>query len=139
MSEYVVPLPCNKKEMRLVVAGLRSGRYQQGETYLNHKGRQCCMGVACEEAIAAGCDVSRTSGLHDVYAYDRLTGYLPKSVANWLGLQHADSADFVVTVREAHRPIRATEANDILHWSFEKIAAELEVTYGLLEKTEEED
>lgn len=71
------------------VAALRSGRFRQGTDKLGWPdGRRCCLGVACEVAIEAGLEVSKTTriGPDEDVVFDGSWSDLPPSVREWLGL-----------------------------------------------------
>ena len=83
----------NRAEARAAwVAALRSGQYKQGRGYLANKGQFCCLGVACELAIADGVKVKRKDRPSGVKEYDGITGTMPLSVRQWLGLKYSDGA-----------------------------------------------
>lgn len=121
----------NKERVRLLVDELRSGRHQQGSGYLQtDDGRFCCLGVACEVAMANGCPVE----------FDRETGYygatsgrhasnvfLPKVVKDWFGFD--DASPVVATNYGVYANVTAVCANDELQWSFDRIADGFEKTY----------
>lgn len=72
----------------LLVAALRSGRYQKTENTLRHENCFCALGVACDVAIANG-----AAAYWDEYEYcvDRVTGEkrhgcLPECVSKFYGL-----------------------------------------------------
>lgn len=82
------------------VAALRSGLYRQGQNVLRRKAiddgpdEYCCLGVACELAVAAGIippakeDTGVMISLGEVYLYgDSYSTRLPPTVAEWLGLR----------------------------------------------------
>lgn len=83
-------------------AALRSGDYPQGKFALKTaEGNFCCLGVACELAVAAGvtkridrkCNCSTadcTSGSgYENYDGNPVNSTLPDSVREWLGLEAA--------------------------------------------------
>lgn len=110
----------NKENMRLWVAGMRSGRWPQTHGYLKvpagdgTPGGLCCLGVGCEVAIEAGImltfkpytrhDGSPVPGAGGIYVdpsggESRFT--LPWSVQRWLGLSGLDrGSDPVVSVEK---------------------------------------
>lgn len=76
--------------VRGLVAALRSGSYPQGFKYLNKDGKMCCLGVACEVAIAGGLELKREKrNANDKVAY--VQGFwssatvLPTPVISWFG------------------------------------------------------
>lgn len=123
----------NKANMRLWANALKTGDYTQGREFLKQiEGavvKYCCLGVACEVAIANG--VKLDVGLsQQVFNFGERTGVLPDAVIQWLGLP-AQAHDPIVV-----RTTRATAANDIVRLSFEQIANGLIETYEL-EQTDE--
>lgn len=67
-----------------LVEALRSGRFKQGQGYLNKNGELCCLGVACELYIEAGGDLPKTLiGSHYNYGTEKYA--LPEVVREWLG------------------------------------------------------
>lgn len=84
------------------IEALRSGKYEQTDntlTLLNSNGEMCghcCLGVACELAMAAGVDITReiklsTGETREVATYMWENGsqnaVLPEPVREWLGLR----------------------------------------------------
>jgi|SRR5688500_2127325 len=120
------PVPSNKENMRLWVAALRSGEYEQGHGALHdHNDKFCCLGVACEVALKAGVKMPVTP--HGNYIrYGQEISHLPTVVQEWLGLPVMDP--FVAPM------VSAVSANDGHRWSFEQIADSVEALYGLREE-----
>lgn len=74
------------------VNDLRTTTAKQGKGRLqNADGSFCCLGRACELAVAAGVIPSpRVDGLSLYYIYDDVeTAYLPYAVEKWLGLRES--------------------------------------------------
>jgi hypothetical protein len=73
------------------IAALRSGKFLQGKDYLKVDGKYCCLGVACELAIADGLAVTtgieRTHDGRTAELFDGEKFYLPLSVQEWLRLE----------------------------------------------------
>lgn len=115
----------NKENIRKWVDALRSGGYQQGNDRLNvDDSKFCCLGVACEVAMRDGLEIEKGYIERSVtYDLDRL--YLPRKVADWLGVQHVNP---VVATDELGN-ITAVQANDIRKWNFTQIANGLERLY----------
>lgn len=85
----------NEENIKLWLAGLRSGQYVQGDGRLkqDRSGQtlHCCLGVACEVALQNGVELSvdvANGQFHSVYLFDNEVSYLPNKVQNWLGLRH---------------------------------------------------
>lgn len=71
------------------VAALRSGKYQQGKTMLCENGKHCCLGVACEIAIANGIALEREVKEDGHVSYgDGFTAIMPLEVTQWLKLSN---------------------------------------------------
>lgn len=74
------------------VAALRSGKYKQGRRNLitvSQSGgdrHYCCLGVACELAVAAGV-IPPPELVRGKFAFEEQTAVLPIVVRDWLGLQ----------------------------------------------------
>jgi len=86
----------NADAKRLWVEALRSGDYQQGQgalSTLSSDGggtRFCCLGVACEVAIANGVPVEKKSTPSGSFSsYNAHVSFLPPAVAEWLGIDDA--------------------------------------------------
>lgn len=121
----------NKERVRLGVAALRSGEFEQGAGYLKYNGKYCCLGVFCEIAIRNGCEVQvlESDAQEGKFFFDGIADFLPRSVMEWYGF---DSHNPKVSIDpELHScadgccPMNgasATEANDELHWDFSQIA-----------------
>lgn len=92
------------------IEALESGKYRQGKAKLKNtiyaKECYCCLGVLCE-----------ISGLskfeHGRYFNDAV--YLPEEVVEWAGMKNRYG------LIEGHDAL--TDMNDILEWSFQRIAA----------------
>jgi len=124
----------NKERVALLVEALRDGSWVQGRERLRNGGDEyCCLGVACEVAIANGCVV--TVGQHDngFYVYDGFSDFLPPSVREWYGFVSPDPA--VGRLRPiGHQPensirLAATKANDLLNKSLAEIGELFEACY----------
>jgi len=74
------------------VAALRSGKYEQAKGRLRSPGNHfCCLGVACELAVAAGViPAAEWSPDREEWTYGGKSGTLPPVVRNWLGLRRED-------------------------------------------------
>lgn len=109
-------------------AALRSGKYLQGKNTLHMidaegNDRFCCLGVACELAVAAGIiapaepldQPARADGSR-VLLYDGEGGILPTRVCQWLGLPDPRGLT-------SYSPRASlTALNDEEDWTFEQIA-----------------
>jgi len=128
----------NKENIRKWVTALRSGEYQQVKRHLSLNGSYCCLGVACELAIANGVGVKRTAvasiradGDDDTYVnYDGGMSYMPNSVRKWLGI---DCGDPVLTEKIDESgfksPVTASDMNDREDKTFAEIADAIEQKY----------
>lgn len=120
----------NKQNVKLWVDALRSGEFPQGKVKLRRldsQGHQtyCCMGVACELAVADGVvmDIGDT-GSYTVYDEDM--AYMPDAVQEWLGIPDPDP--MLTSARHESR-VRCIKANDELGWSFGQIADAIAARY----------
>lgn len=73
-----------KKIADRLVRALRSGKYKQGQGYLNYQGKFCCLGVLCDLAEKSGVVVSED--YYNVTTYDNKSSTLPESVQDWSGI-----------------------------------------------------
>lgn len=122
----------NKENMRLFVAALRSGEYEQGRYRLTtiqaDSVQHCCLGVACEVALRHG--VQMEIGVAPVPGHPGLTKrvynaqslFLPLAVQQWLGVDN----DNLMIHGES-----ASTLNDDSHWTFSEIAEGIVKTYEL--------
>lgn len=72
---------------------LESGEYKQGDEWLCHEGKYCCLGVACE-IFETEASLLRSSGATAV-AWDGQAGLAPSSLVEFLGL-YSDSGMHIV-------------------------------------------
>lgn len=133
----------NLDRIKLWADALLGDEFKQGANYLCFQGadgllRHCCLGVACEVAIANGLEIKRDvlpekdsfGRRHVVYAAEKFM--LPAPVMDWYGL----SGDDAIVL---HRPdgrggLRQTtgpQLNDELKVSFKGIARVLATTFDL--------
>lgn len=69
---------------------LRSGKYIQGETFLRCRDpdlkadKFCCLGIACELAIEAGCEIQAERRNNAVYYDGLFTASLPSQVVKMM-------------------------------------------------------
>jgi len=126
-------MPPNKDNIRKWVAALRSGEHEQGTGALNQDGKKCCLGVACivaaqelPDLVVGNEDVSYEDATSRA-TYDGEGGYLPRSVANWLGLDGINP----IILREGAENcgVSATAMNDARKHTFTEIADAIEKTY----------
>ena len=92
--------------VRRLVAELRTGDHRQARKYLATEEGFCCLGVACEVAMAGGLDMAKEERFHKPHAYQNVrvrhffynpvmvtvTGsarVLPAPVARWFGFVNA--------------------------------------------------
>lgn len=123
----------NKANLLLWVQALESGRFHQGRERLKHVSlgayKYCCLGVACEVAIANGVAVTERVRETGAIEFDGKIGYLPEEVQDWLGIPGEDPA--------LDSEITAAQANDGKNMSFIEIAALVRQSYGLGPKGED--
>lgn len=125
----------NKQHLLLWVKGLLSKQYAQGKGQLARICRPdgpweyCCMGVACEVAIAHGLELPVVERqilgyTHRQYGASGDLLVLPMEVQQWLGLDTANPMLGRWT---------AIGANDVEHFDFERIARLIIGEFGLEE------
>lgn len=120
----------NKDNLRLWVAALRSGDYEQGTETLHNKADNtwCCLGVACDVARRNGLELSSIPFSDDACGdyewFDSQCEYLPPSVKDWLGVPN-------VNPQLGNRS--AIDWNDFHYATFEYIADLIETEYDLVE------
>lgn len=121
-----MPVP-NKDNFRKWVARLRDPEAKQGHGKLGTTdGKRCCLGVACDIAVEENVIRPPVIPGDKALRYDGATGYLPSSVAEWLGVR----GDTVyVKVPEHSQPISVVYLNDVDKLSFSEIADAIEETY----------
>lgn len=90
----------NKEVKALWTAALRSGKYEQGRSFLctadsDGERRYCCLGVLCALAVIAGAAEEEEVTDGGVIPYDENTEVLPPGVTVWAGL--STDNPFVVT------------------------------------------
>lgn len=112
----------NKPNLRLWVDALRSGFYAQATGRLYADGGFCCLGVACEVAMANGVSLTFDP---EWQSYDGRISDLPEAVAVWLGVEDLDP--FI----DKRSGVTACMANDFLEWPFTQIADAVEEFYEL--------
>lgn len=128
----------NKERVRLGVAALRSGEFDQGLGSLKMDGKYCCLGVFCEVAIRNGCEVQvvESEARPGKFFFDGVTDFMPRSVMDWYGFTAHNPA--VDIDPEPHNCVHdgctmncptATRANDELGWDFNQIADGFEKVY----------
>lgn len=121
----------NKGNLRKWVAALRSGRFKQGRralvTSTPDGPLHCCLGVACEVALAEGLrmEVLEPPDSGGAWLFDGNGGTLPLAMSRWLGVRNTDPA--------IGNGVQATHANDSVMLTFEQIADAIEKYYGLNE------
>lgn len=69
------------------IAELRSGKWKQGRSALNHGDKHCCLGVLCELAATENI-CKRDVDSDDDTTFDSEFGVLPDSVMTWAGVKH---------------------------------------------------
>lgn len=120
----------NKENIRKWVEALRSGKYKQTRKGLRDAMGFCCLGVACEVAIANGVPlvVGTPNRIDSVWwSYDETASSLPGKVSDWLGLSGSYAVNPILDVSGKDR--RASDLNDIDLADFTTIANCIEATY----------
>ena len=116
----------NKENIRKWVVALRSGEYQQGHSTLYNATNDtyCCLGVACEVALANGIELpKRMVGVRTFYNDN--SADLPIKVVNWLGL----TANDPMLLTSSDDENTAIGLNDSKRYTFNHIADAIERTY----------
>lgn len=129
-----------KARIRLWIAALRSGKFLQGTGNLKKLSegvlRYCCLGVACEVAVASGLAVDlteftsygpagRNTGTAVCYRFDSNGATLPLRVMDWFGFTDDDP---VIESCEGYT-LSAIRANDTKKLPFDLIADLVEAYY----------
>lgn len=144
------PSEVNKHNMLLWYRGLKSGQYEQTTNRLaqvvGDKVSYCCLGVACEVAIANGLQLDKKISGEAIFYSDRdqwTGGGLPWEVQQWLGVEETapviapdyapDLIDPCVLDGCKCTAVSAARANDSLGWTFDQIADAIYEFYGLAE------
>lgn len=116
------------KNAKLWVEALRSGKFKQTTGRLAAKGHKfCCLGVACEVAIANGVKVKKEKPESDDgdIMYDGSDDVLPVSVQKWLGLKNI-AGTFAHQLEEFPNMFSLIDMNDTGHMKFKEIADVIE-------------
>lgn len=128
----------NRARLKLWTDALRSGNYEQAKQALariDHDTGQwsyCCLGVACEVAMANGLDIPTEMSRTGTRRYDGSQALMPSSVCHWFGLP----GDLWVPASiEGDGDTRkmVTELNDDYDWDFNQIADAIEAKFRLRE------
>jgi len=134
----------HRERIALLIEALESGRYTQGQGRLARRiysedlgtplhVEYCCLGVACEVAIAHhASNVIRIDEPHLIVYRDTETGHeegwaLPDSVAAWYDFD--SNTGVVLSTPDGFADM--IKANDDLGWSFAQIAAALRERYNI--------
>lgn len=102
------------------VDALRSGEYTQCQHSLRQNNKYCCLGVACEVAIANGVEIERFyNGVLYRYGNDGELeeSFLPSKVVSWLNLTSDNGKHY-----DNYGPTSLTRVNDHRRSSFDQIA-----------------
>lgn len=115
------------EKIALLVADLRANAHLQGTNYLCRNDKYCCLGRACEVAIANGLDVkkrSESNGKAMVTKYDDFAGSMPDSVRDWYGFSYNEGLFF--PNEEGPEYTELTSCNDFYRLTFPEIASLIE-------------
>lgn len=130
----------NLDHFALWVAGLRDPDAKQATKALSRAdgSGDCCLGIACKVAIANGLDLETgtgTIGEHGggystvievvTYGHAPEKSFLPKEVADWLGIEILDP---VIGIIDGFG-VTATRANDTIGLTLPEIADMIEQYY----------
>ena len=120
--------PVQKARIRKLVDTLRTTNKRQGRGYLRQRGNKtvkfCCLGIACEVAIAEGVEISRNTR-YSVSTYSGGAYSLPSEVRNFFGFEHSDPR----LLDENGNEDTASGLNDDEKYNFKRIADAFERTY----------
>lgn len=132
----------NVVRVQLLVDALQSGEFEQARDTLGlfdeavGKVKYCCLGVACEVAIANGLALERWIGANGNVCYaDRETPDfesdtdLTTGVAKWYGFDGPDFSNPKLGVDQHGGDVYATGANDDLRADFATIGAAFKAKY----------
>lgn len=106
------------------IAALRSGKYKQGQNWLNNDGKLCCLGVACE-VMGMPSEPANTGGGVTQYGDYAATETAPPETVHYFGLWDGNGGP-----RMGIKAFALSELNDSKDYTFEQIA-------GVLEKSPE--
>jgi len=121
----------NRENIKKWVDALLSDEYKQGGGALaqsvNDHIEYCCLGVACEVALANGIELIKAPVTNETHTieYDAEGAVLPHKVQEWLGL----SSDPIIEDTSFGHPISAINANDSRNWTFRQIAEAITAKY----------
>lgn len=132
----------NKERVALLVADLRTTTEPQAKGYLRSELGFCCLGRACEVAIANGLavdvkEVAEGGGQPVHFRYNGSPDFMPTAVRDWYGFDRANPILAEVSTGTCgntdcgcgEEKIMATRANDEDDWTFDQIAGALEARY----------
>lgn len=102
------------------IAALRSGKYKQGQKWLNKSGALCCLGVACE-VMGMTSEPSNMGGGVIQYGYSKMTWNAPGETVIHFGLWDGNGAPTL-----GIKAFALTALNDAKNYTFAAIADELE-------------
>lgn len=115
--------------MKKWVSALRSGKYEQGQEYLNSQNKFCCLGVLCEVAKKNGVELKIEVDEEDnTVSYNGSNGVLSKPVMNWAGIQNICGS----YINSRNQEMTLTGLNDTQRMSFKQIANIIEKVYEKL-------
>ncbi len=114
---------------------------KQGEAY-------CCLGVACEVAIANGVEIEKKKeplsadetlgGVRSIVYYGEDASSLPTEVQRWLGLKNPNGGFYTeYTDKDGYKISGLIGANDEMRYTFTQIADLIEAKQDDLFKEEE--
>jgi hypothetical protein len=114
----------NKERVALWADELINGDWQQGNGKLRVDDKYCCLGVACEVAIANGCVMpvgeytteDEDDGGPIIYGYGVVEQayYLPREAMEWYGF---DQNDPVIKFVQNNPPTRAARPGENAIWT----------------------
>lgn len=131
----------NKQRLKLWVEALRSGEFEQTRQTLARvdastgKWGYCCLGVACEVAMANGLDIPTRVTPAQSRQYGDSVALMPSPVCDWFGLPTITDLMLPAAIEGDDDTVKmATELNDDYGWDFNQIADAIEAKFELGEE-----
>lgn len=118
----------NKRVKKLWIEALLSGKYTQGRNALRKRNKEgedrfCCLGVLCDLHAKATDGKWSMSRDGNYGSYRRSSGYLPKAVRVWAGI---DSVNGKIYNKNGTIKTTLANINDALGSSFQKVRTAIE-------------
>lgn len=108
------------------IQALRSGKYQQGKSFLNVNDETfCCLGVLCELAFEEGIVTKDFDKSFFLFSYSGFHEVLPSQVSRWAGFNDSENPN----CNPHYYSPTFTELNDDHQLTFEQIADIIEKNF----------